>query len=380
MGVINNLLGRLKLYADPSVTTQTTTVVQSNTTNSNLALVPNGTGAIVASIPDGTATGGNARGNYVVDLQRVRTAANQINVSPYGVLLNGQNNKTNGSNYETIINGINNYINCPYGIILNGSGNTIQWTPFGSNTVINGVNNYASAQGSISSGNGSSASSNYAVAIGNGANASGASSFAHGDANTSSGDYSVSFGFQNTASGIGSMVSGYRGLAYLQSQRTIGNTSQGWGSPYYGLSQASEIVASRLIALSTGGTATLSLDSTGTTNLIIPTGNNRAWNVQINTIAIISAITGTATGVSVGDTYSEVKNLLFKKVSGTSSIVGTVDTSNVKSDTSMSTCALTVTAGASQEMALTFTAPTFTGGGTVTCRVVSKVMLTEVAY
>jgi hypothetical protein len=46
----------------------------------------------------------------------------------------------------------------------------------------------------------------------------------------------------------------------------------------------------------------------------------------------------------------------------------------------MSTALLDVTAGASQEMTLTFTAPTFTGGGSVTCRVVSKVSLVEVAY
>ena len=43
-------------------------------------------------------------------------------------------------------------------------------------------------------------------------------------------------------------------------------------------------------------------------------------------------------------------------------------------------CTLTVTAGASQEMALTFAAPVFGGGGSLTIRVVSKVSLVEVAY
>jgi hypothetical protein len=32
------------------------------------------------------------------------------------------------------------------------------------------------------------------------------------------------------------------------------------------------------------------------------------------------------------------------------------------------------------DLILTFTAPTFSGGGSVTCRVVAKVELTEVAY
>ena len=46
----------------------------------------------------------------------------------------------------------------------------------------------------------------------------------------------------------------------------------------------------------------------------------------------------------------------------------------------MDTCELVVTAGASQEMALTFTGPTFAGGGSVTMRVVAKVALVEVAF
>jgi hypothetical protein len=46
----------------------------------------------------------------------------------------------------------------------------------------------------------------------------------------------------------------------------------------------------------------------------------------------------------------------------------------------MSTASFGVSAGSSQEMKLDFTAPTFTGGGSVTTRVVAKVELTEVAY
>jgi hypothetical protein len=46
----------------------------------------------------------------------------------------------------------------------------------------------------------------------------------------------------------------------------------------------------------------------------------------------------------------------------------------------MGSASLIPTAGASQELALTFTAPTFAGGGSVTCRVVAKVELVEVAY
>ena len=43
-------------------------------------------------------------------------------------------------------------------------------------------------------------------------------------------------------------------------------------------------------------------------------------------------------------------------------------------------CAINYTAGASQEMALTFTGPTFLGGGSVTMRVVARIELAEVAF
>jgi hypothetical protein len=41
---------------------------------------------------------------------------------------------------------------------------------------------------------------------------------------------------------------------------------------------------------------------------------------------------------------------------------------------------MSYSAGASQELAIAFDAPTFTGGGSVTVRVVSKVSLVEVAW
>jgi hypothetical protein len=37
-------------------------------TNITMAIIPKGTGAIIAAAPTNTSTGGNARGNYAVDL------------------------------------------------------------------------------------------------------------------------------------------------------------------------------------------------------------------------------------------------------------------------------------------------------------------------
>jgi hypothetical protein len=140
------------------------------------------------------------------------------------------------------------------------------------------------------------------------------------------------------------------------------------------------LVANRAATLTTGGTTVLSLDGTGVTNLIIPNGNNRVWNVVASWAAVVTTITGTATGVSVGDVATECNLFAFKKIGGVSSIVGTVTNVASHNDASMATAAMGYTAGASQELIPTFSAPIFVGGGSLTIRVVLKLMLTEVAY
>ena len=53
------------------------------TTNVSVSIVPKGTGAFTLQVPDGTATGGNARGAYAVDLQTSRSAASQVGSGNY---------------------------------------------------------------------------------------------------------------------------------------------------------------------------------------------------------------------------------------------------------------------------------------------------------
>ena len=69
--------------------------------------------------------------------------------------------------------------------------------------------------------------------------------------------------------------------------------------------------------------------------------------------------------------------LLFKKVGGTSSVVG-VNAGNIIYDTNMATAAFTFAAGASQDLQITFKAPTTASATTFRC--VAKVELVEVAY
>lgn len=335
---------RIGIGKDTSVTTQSVAVVEVQDANTSIVLKPNGTGAIIASVPDGTAAGGNARGHYAVDLQTTRTAATNVASGINSTIAGGATN-TASSNYSTISGGQSN----------TASTNTHA-------TVVGGFRNTGSGLQSVSGGRDNISSGTYSVTFNNNNTASGQSSFVINQFNW--GESTETF------------VHGINGKGYLRSQKVQGGFV--FGTLYsFGISQSSEIIAGNSGVLATASTLVLALSGG---DLIIPNGNNRAWNVQIDTIAVVTAITGTATGVSVGDCYRETKQLLFKRIGGTSSIVGTVDTTAIKSDTSMSTAALTVTAGASQQMALTFTAPTFAGGGSVTCRVVSKVSLVEVAY
>jgi hypothetical protein len=146
-----------------------------------------------------------------------------------------------------------------------------------------------------------------------------------------------------------------------------------------GDSQASMMLAKRSSGLTTGATMALSLDGTGTTNLVIPNGSNRVWNVTVKWSAVVTSIAGTATGVSVGNVISGTTELTFKRVGGTSSLVGI--TRNVSTyDSSMSSAAMGYSSGGSGQLSIVFTGPTFAGGGTLTIRSVAKIELTEIAW
>ena len=131
---------------------------------------------------------------------------------------------------------------------------------------------------------------------------------------------------------------------------------------------------SKYLALNSGITTILSLDGTGTTNLIVPEGNNRLWAVKVVATAFVSVAGGT---LVLGDSYMGEFTMLFKRVGGTSSVVG-VNSANLIYDTNMATAAFTFAAGASQDLQITFKAPTTASATTFRC--VAKVELVEVAY
>lgn len=309
--------------------------------------------------------------------------------SAYGVITGGQGNIGSTNSHVTISGGLSNTVSSQYGTVSGGQSNTASTGTHA--TVVGGQSNVSSGQYSISGGQSSTASGLQSFAIGFGANCSGNQSFVVGGTSTNvSGRESVSLGGQGgTASGLRSLMMpglghsssadysvshGQRTLAYLYGQLAYGGYAFATTGPATGDSQFSNLVASKLDTLTTAATTVLSLDGTGTTNLIIPNGNNRLWAVKVVATAFVSVAGGT---LVLGDSYMGEFTLLFKRVGGTSSVVG-VNAGNIIYDTNMATAAFTFAAGASQDLQITFKAPTTATATTFRC--VAKVELVEVAY
>lgn len=428
------------LKASSTATTQTTAVIQATDTNSGIAIVPNGTGAITNVVPDGTNLGGNARGQNSLDIsfrENVSVSQSEVASGNYSVMfgyrnkitdnnssiLGGKSNSITGNSRNIIVGGqansiafpsqasfigagTNNSISRNYSAILGGQFNTTstnehatvvggyQNSSTGQYSISGGYSNVASGQGAVAIGSNNTATANYSIALGRSTNAtgigsvalggenygsvaSGKASIVIGEYNTASANYSSAIGgLHNESAGLSSLTTGVRGKSYLYGSSTQG----GFMITTTGVAQKTDLISSKQDTLTTGATTTLSLDGTGTTNLIIPDGNNRVWNVTIKYTAVVTSITGTATGVSVGDCKNEVLTIGFKKIGGISQNVGAINIVSTNEDASMNSAVFGISAGPSQEMKLDFSAPTFTGGGSLDIRVVAKVELTEVAY
>jgi hypothetical protein len=199
----------------------------------------------------------------------------------------------------------------------------------------------------------------------------GLNSVAIGSYAYASGNYSCSFGSLTRAESTYGFAIGAYSQTNLYGQHSISSESFGG----YGDSQQSLLTSRAVSATTSGSTITLSLDGTGVTNLITPYGNNRAWNVVVNTITVCTVVSGGT--LTVGDAHSGEYKFLFKRVGGTSTI-SPITTSSEVADTSMGTASYTFSAGTSQQLAIVFNAPTTANNSTF--RAVAKVALTEVAW
>ena len=132
------------------ISTQNTAVIKSVGADADigLALMPKGNGAITAQVPDGTVTGGNARGQYAVDLQTLRTANTKVASGTYSTVAGGRDNTASGWS-STVAGGYGNKASASYSTVAGGEGNTASGTY---STVAGGYGNTASAQNSTVTG------------------------------------------------------------------------------------------------------------------------------------------------------------------------------------------------------------------------------------
>jgi hypothetical protein len=77
------------------------------TANISIALIPKGNGGLIMNNPDSTATGGNNRGFYSIDLQMGRTSASEVTSGDRSSILGGYSNTASGG-HSAVIGGMGN--------------------------------------------------------------------------------------------------------------------------------------------------------------------------------------------------------------------------------------------------------------------------------
>ena len=182
-------------------------------TNADFSIVPKGTGAVLASIPDGLGAGGNKRGAYAVDLQRLRNSATEVASGDYSTLIGGWRTKATGS-YSTVLGGAYGAANSDYSIAGGYNNSVIGIGAFGV-----GYQNSTNGTACFVAGQTNSANTQYDSALGvnNSVTSAIRASFAVGTNNTITSGYgSMALGGYNTLDGYASCALGHdnTGSAY----------------------------------------------------------------------------------------------------------------------------------------------------------------------
>lgn len=368
MGVINKLFGRLRVVSDSNVTTQTSSVIQADSGNTNLVIAPSGTGSIVAQIPDGTAAGGNARGTNAVDLQMSRANANEVASTTRSVIIGGYANRVNGSG-GAAVGGTQNIAGDD--AIVGGYLNTVALRSIGT-----GYSNTATGGHNIVSGWGNTVGGSRSVAFGTGNNVSGASAFVMGESNSVGGNNSFAQGYYSQATALNSVAMGHGGYGILDNQMSLGNRIT-----YQGDAQTSTVIYSiNTGPVSSGGNYTF----TGS-GLIIPrnssygSGVTQAYFCTAKFIYGTRSKTGIVTTINNKDCFTAVYNFAAKTTFGSGgAFIGSPTLQLSFSDPNLAATVVSITLGASGEILFNFTPPTWTGGGTIEFRGTLHLEFTEI--
>jgi len=312
-----------------------------------------------------TPGGGNARGTQAVDLQVVRSNANQAATGLQAVIGGGASNRASGQ--QSVVAGGNG--NSATGVEDTVSGGQNNTANGGGSNVAGGQGNSSSGQNAaVGGGNGNSASSQYATVAGGGSNSASntGACVTGGNNNVASGSQSSCLGgLNNTAFGWNSTtVGGSR--CYVDKNGQVGQASGFFAAN--GDAQVSVMVV-RGITVDNSTTVVLTLDGANPPNgfglslLTIP--NNTAWNFDVNIIGRSTA------GASAFYNFTGG----IKNNGGVTALIGSVTAGAAAEDAGMTTAVASVIADAvNNALSVTIKGPSATN-----CRWVARVRVVEVS-
>ena len=211
-GMVQFVESKTTAAPNASVSVDALTATDASFTDIDAAFVPKGGGAVLAQVPTSTTAGGNKRGLYAVDWQRLRTAAAQVASGQYSVLTGGYSNTASGLN-SFVGGGDTCAASASYAAVVGGQFNTAS-SQF--SVVGGGYNNSASSYASsvFAGVNNIISTATYSI-IGNGfnnrvTNAANVSFIGGGESNTiNSGSHAVVCGgISNTTSGQYGFIGG----------------------------------------------------------------------------------------------------------------------------------------------------------------------------
>lgn len=131
--------------------------------------------------------------------------------------------------------------------------------------------------------------------------------------------------------------------------------------------------------VTTGGTSELLIEDD--LIKIDPAAANLAWTITLDWVAAVSNITGTATGVTVGDSIGGKLIFRFKKIAGTSTLEGIIsDTRTGDSSLVDNDAYIFPQIGGSDELEIIFNGPTFAGGGSLDFVIKAEINVVEVTW
>jgi len=240
--------------------------------NINMVVSPKGTGAFMLKLADGS-NGGNARGQYAVDLQIASGAAAQVASGNYSVIIGGDGNQASGQ--WSVVGGRACSATADYAIVIGGRTSSVT-NQYGA--VLGGYTNSAGFIATVAGGRENTASANYSAITG-----------------------------------------GWNGLADRPFQRAF-------GADKFAVQGDAQECRFILKIKTTNATATTLLLPDGTTRLTIPSGKVFAF------VAKISGIKSDGSAVAFYTRKGCIKN-----VGGTTSLVGTIDVIGVDIEDNAST-------------------------------------------